>query len=142
MKNHIHLTLLAFSSLFLFSCDASKSDASLLCQEIVPGQTFTATPGVTYCEQMSGWKMTLGPLIEDSRCNVNGVACIWEGRFVMGVSFENGDAVQDTFYAAGNWRDTLYHSPFAIMLNEVYPLNRTSFELLDPAEYSFDMMIQ
>ncbi len=142
MKNHIHLTLLTFSSLMLFSCDVSRSDASLLCQEIVPGQTFTAVPGATYCEPVSGWEMTLGPVIEDSRCNVNGLACIWEGRFVMGVSFQNGGVDQDTFYTGGNWRDTLYHGPFAIMLNEVYPLNRTSFEILDSSEYSFDMIIQ
>ena len=142
MKNHIRLTLLAFSSLFLFSCDTSKGDAPLLCQEIFPGQTFTAAPGMTYCEPVTGWKMRLGPLIEDSRCNVSGIACIWEGRFVMGVTFLNGGTLQDTFYAAGNWRDTLYNGPFAIMLNEVYPLNRTSFELLDPEEYSFDMIIQ
>ncbi len=141
MKNHIGLTFLMISCFLLGSCSKSKNEGSVVCDEIILGQPFTATIGQAYCAPQSNWVMILGPVIEDSRCNVPEVDCIWEGQFIMGLTFEGAAEAIDTFYAINDWRDTLFNGPYTIMLNKVYPLTRTSFDPLDPSEYSFEMVV-
>lgn len=142
MKNHICLTILVLGTVFLASCTKSKTETPFDCKEITLGETFSAKFGEEWCVPQTGLKMTLGPFIEDGRCNIPGILCVWEGQFVMGVTFENGEATKDTFYAVKNWRDTLSHGPHTIMLNKIYPLTRTSFDPMDLEEYTFEMIVE
>lgn len=140
MKNHICLTLALLSALAIPSCEDKIANPG--CNEITPGVTFTARLGEVWCIPQTDWQMTFGSLIEDSRCNIENVDCIWAGRFVMSTIFDNGEATPDTFYAVNNWTDTLYHGPYAIFLNKVYPLEQSDPGPLDPSAYSFDMVVK
>ena len=59
----------------------------------------------------------------------------------MGAIIDNGEAVNDTFFAVHNWTDTIYHQDYQIILAKVYPEERTSMEPLDPSSYSFDILV-
>ena len=126
----------------LVSCSTSKTEATFVCKEITLGQSFTAKFGEEWCVPQTGWKMTIGPFIEDGRCNIPFVYCVWEGQFVMGTTFENGMETIDTFRAITNWRDTLVNGPYSIMLNKIYPEMRNDFEPLDPDQYSFEIIVE
>jgi hypothetical protein len=142
MKNHIRLTILIMGALWLGSCSKSKTDGPVVCDEITLGQPFTATFGQAYCVPQTNWVMILGPFIEDSRCNIPEILCVWDGQYVMGVTFEGPAETIDTFFAVHNWKDTLVNGPHTIILNEIYPLTRTSFDPLDLNEYSFEMVVK
>lgn len=121
----------------LASCDQNTSS----CKQITIDKPFIARIDERWCIDDAGWKVTFGPFIEDSRCNVDGIDCVWAGRFVMGATFEKGETKLDTFYAVHNWSDTLYHSQYRIILEKIYPETRASMEPLDPTEYSFKVIV-
>ena len=96
-----------------------------------------------WCFEEADWKIRFGPFIEDSRCNVPDIVCVWAGRYVMAATIYNhGETVQDTFEAVYNWTDTIYQGPYQIILSKVYPEIRTSMEPLDPSNYSFDIIVK
>jgi hypothetical protein len=141
MKKYISLTVLLFIGSFLFpACE--KADAALQCQAITLNKPFTAKIGEEWCIPASAWKISFGPFVEDSRCNVADIECVWAGRFVLAATIDNGDAVQDTFYAVENWMDTLLSGPYTIILHKVLPETRLVWEDLDPGEYSFQMIVK
>lgn len=142
MKNHICLTILTISCLFLASCTKSKTETPFDCKEITLGETFIAKFGEEWCVPQTGWKMTFGPFIEDGRCNITDIVCVWEGQFVMGATFDDGTETVDTFYAITNWRDTLINGSHTIILNKIYPLIRDSFAPVDLEDYSFEMIVE
>jgi|GEM_PF-1566756 len=136
-----YLSLSLLLSLAVTGCD-KKSEGTPLCTSFTLNKAFTAKIGETYCLPSEHWQITIGPFIEDSRCNVPGIECVWAGRYVMGVTIDNGEALQDTFYAVDNWRDTLYHAPYTIILNKVLPEIRETMEPLDTSAYSFEIIVK
>jgi len=135
------LSLSLSLSLTFTSCD-KKSEGTPLCDPITLNVPFTAKIGETYCIPTESWQITFGPFLEDSRCNVPGLDCFWEGQYVMAVTIESGEIQSDTFYADGDWRDTLYNGSYSIILNKVFPESRVSMEPLDTSAYSFEMIIK
>lgn len=125
----------------LNSCD-KKTENPLSCNHITLNTPFKARISEQWCVEAADWKITFGPFIEDSRCNVDGFDCVWAGRYVMAATIEKGETVRDTFFAVHNWSDTLYHAPYQIILSKVYPETRLSMEPLDPAAYSFDIIVK
>lgn len=59
----------------------------------------------------------------------------------MAATVDNGETIQDTFYAEINWSDTLYLDR-QIILSKVYPETRISMEPLDTSKYSFDIIVK
>jgi len=141
MKRYISLTFTLLVVLVVTSCEP-KSETGLTCYEIELNKAFTAKIGEEWCIPGSDWKITFGPFIEDSRCNVPDIECFWAGRFVMGATIYNGEATQDTFFAVHNWQDTLLSVPYTIYLNLVKPEIRPTTDPLDPSSYSFEMEIK
>ena|SRR5687767_7198794 len=123
-------------------CSAMQCEEKILCSEFNLNQPFTARIDEKWCLESSDWNITFGPFIEDSRCNVPGIDCIWAGRYVMGVTIDNGQTIQDTFFAQHNWSDTLYNGGYQIILAKVYPETRPTMEPLNPSEYSFDIIVK
>jgi hypothetical protein len=121
-------------------CEEKLSTAS--CHAINIDKPFTAMVGEQWCINENDWKITFGPIIEDSRCNVPGLECVWAGRFVMAATIESGEISTDTFYAVNNWQDTIYNGPYRIILDKVFPEQRTSMETLDSSAYSFRIIVQ
>jgi hypothetical protein len=126
-------------SLTFTSCD-KKSEGDPLCNSFTLNVPFTAKIGETYCIPSEPWQITFGPFLEDSRCNVPGIDCFWQGQYVMAVTIDNGEIARDTFYA--DWTDTLYSGSHSIILNKVFPETRTSMTPLDTSAYSFEMIIK
>jgi len=141
MKNFILLTVILLFVLVTEGCEP-KSESGLDCNSIVLNKPFTARVGEEWCIPETGWKINFGSYIQDSRCNVVDIECVWEGMFVMATTIENGEIVQDTFVAVHNWQDTLYSGPYIIVLNKIKPEIRTTPETLDPSAYSFDMLVR
>ena len=131
---------LFFLILMINSCD--KKTAGPECNEITLNQTFTAKINEQWCLEDADLKIRFGPFLEDSRCNVPNIDCVWAGRYVMGTTIDTGTEIQDTFYAVHNWTDTLYHNSYRIILAKVYPEIRTSMEPLDDSAYSFDVIVK
>ena len=140
MKFNMILPFL-FSLTLLAGCD-KKTTGSLLCNEFALNNTFTARLNENWCLKNTDFKISFGPFIEDSRCNVPGIECVWAGRYVMGATMDNGDTVQDTFYAVRDWRDTLYSGPYQVILNKVFPETRPTTDQLDPSAYSFEIIVK
>ena len=142
MKNYISLTVLLLSALVSNpGCDP-KTDANLNCNTITLNKPFTARIGEQWCIPSTDWKITFGPVVEDSRCNVPNIECIWAGRFVMGASIDNGESINQNFEAVNSWQDTLYSGPYAIYLTLVKPEVRPTMDPLDPSAYSFDITVK
>lgn len=142
MKNHkliaIGFLLISFG---LSSCEKKTVD-NLSCNQIQLNKQFTTAIDESWCLEGSDWKIKFGPFIEDSRCNVSGVECIWAGRFVMAANITSlGETVTETFFAENNWQDTIYSGPYKIILAKVKPETRTSMEPLAPSAYSFDVIV-
>ncbi len=139
MKNYNCLSILLLLPLMLLAACDKKTNA--LCNQISLDIPFTAKLDETWC--LDNWKIRFGPFLEDSRCNVPGIECIWAGRYVMGATIDNnGETVQDTFYAVGDWRDTLYSGPYQVILNKVFPETRPTTDQLDPSAYSFEIIVK
>lgn len=132
---------LLLTVLSLAGCD-KKTNANPDCHAIVVNQTFNAKIGEKWCIEEADWSIQFGPFLEDSRCNVDSLICVWAGRYVMAATIDNGDPAQDTFYAEHNWTDTLYNGPYSIILSKVYPETRQTMEALDPSLYSFDIIVK
>jgi hypothetical protein len=142
MKNFLPYTLSLTLILFGFSGCDKKNGSDPSCNQIILNKPFTAKIAEQWCLDETNWKITFGPFVEDSRCNVPQIECVWAGRYVMAVTINNGETVQDTFEAVRNWSDTLYQGSYSIILNKVFPEVRNSMEPLDPAKYSFEVIVK
>ena len=142
MKIYISLISVLMVAAFSSAGCEKKLNSGFSCNSITLNETFTAKIGEEWCLEAENWKIKFGPFVEDSRCNVPGIQCIWAGRYVMAATIDNGEAVQDTFFAVDNWQDTLYQGGHQIILSKVYPEIRTSTEPLDPSAYSFDVIVK
>jgi hypothetical protein len=142
MKNLLPYTLSLSLILFGFSGCDKKNGSDPNCNQIILNKPFTARIAEQWCLDETNLKITFGPFIEDSRCNVPQIECVWAGRYVMAVTINNGETVQDTFEAVRNWSDTLYQGSYSIILNKVFPEVRTSMEPLDPTKYSFEVIVK
>lgn len=142
MKNYLWFTVILCLSMAGMGCE-TKSELPGDCQGFNFDQTFRAKIGETWCHSKPSFQITFGPLIEDSRCNVPNIECVWAGRYVMlATVLHGGDVIaQDTFDAVSNWSDTLYNTPYTIMLQKVYPEIRDSVGNLPDSVYSFDVKI-
>lgn len=139
MKNSLLVSIVFITLLSSFSgCDKSVGPN---CNEMKLNETFNAQINQIWCLEGDDLSIRFGPVIEDSRCNVPNITCIWAGRFVMGATIDGG-IVRDTFVAETNWSDTLYHESYKIILLKVYPEIRTSMEPLDSTKYSFDIVVK
>jgi hypothetical protein len=136
-----YLSLSLLLSLSVSGCD-KKSEVTPPCTSFTLNKPFTAKIGETFCLPSDHWEITFGPFLEDSRCNVPGQECFWEGQYVMAVSIDNGEIEKDTFYADGDWRDTLYAGNHSIILNKVFPEVRETMAPLDTSAYSFEIIIK
>ena len=141
LRLSLSLSLLFSLSFLQFSCEKT-SEGSPQCDQIALNQPFTAKIGETYCLSNKNWKITFGPLIEDSRCNVPNIECVWAGRYVMAAVIEGAETERDTFFAERDWRDTLHVAPYSIILNKVLPETRTTMEALDTSAYSFEIIVK
>ncbi len=143
MKYLVSITVaLSFLLLNFSGCD-KKNNTDALCNQITLKKTFTAKIDEVWCLDQANWSIRFGPLVEDSRCNVPNIDCIWAGRYVMAATIIDSDGeVRDTFYAVQNWTDTLHQGIYNIYLNKVYPDIRPTMEALDPAKYSFDIVVE
>jgi hypothetical protein len=135
------LSMLMLAGLFFPGCD-KKSEGNPLCQSIILDKPFLAKIGETFCLPAQNWEITFGPFLEDSRCNVPGLDCLWQGQYVMGITIDHEGITRDTFYADGDWRDTLYNAGYTIILDKVYPETRTDMIPLDTSAYSFDIIVK
>jgi hypothetical protein len=142
MKNYMLLTLLLCVSFVTLPACNKKSDASPQCQNITLNKSFLAKIGEEWCIPANDWSIKFGPFVEDSRCNVVNVECVWAGRFVMDATINNGEPVPHTFEAVNNWSDTIYSGIYTIILQKVYPEIRVNTEPLDPSAYSFDVLVK
>ena len=142
MKSYLSLTISLLFVLVTERCEP-KSDSGNVCNQAILNKPFVAKIGEEWCLSQTDWKMKLDAVVEDSRCNVTNVDCVWAGRYVMAVTIEqDGTPLRDTFYAVNNWRDTIYNGPYAIYLNLVKPETRPTTDPIDAADYSFEMVIK
>ncbi len=142
MKNSLSFTIGLSFLLFSFSCCDKKNTYDAACNQITLNKPFIAGIDEQWCLDEAIWKIRFGPFIEDSRCNVTGIECVWAGRYVMAATIDNGELVQDTFNAVNNWSDTLYQGIYSILLKKVFPEIRSSTDPLDPSEYSFEVIVK
>ena len=142
MKFYLTCAIVTLAGALISGCD-HKPESPVNCNTITPGQTFTARIGESWCLPDDHWQITFGPAIEDSRCNVADIECVWAGRFVLGTTIQYQDGVkQDTFDAISNWSDTLHNTPFTVILQKIYPEMRDSIGMLPASAYSFDVLVK
>lgn len=126
-----------------FSGCEKKNNTDALCNQITLNKPFNAKINELWCLDQVDWSIRFGPFVEDSRCNVANIECIWAGRYVMEATITNGgQQTKDTFYAVNNWSDTLYQDNYKIILTKVYPEMRQTMDPLDPSKYAFDITVQ
>lgn len=143
MKYLISISIgLSFLFLSVSGCD-KKNNPDLPCNPITLNKPFLAKIDELWCLDQADWSIRFGPAVEDSRCNVPGIECVWAGRYVMAATIITADGEdRDTFYAIHNWSDTLHQDGYNIYLKKVYPEIRPTMEPLDPAKYSFDIVVE
>lgn len=142
MRNFLFLFLGTAFFLFGFSGCDKQNQSGLTCSQITLNKPFIARINEQWCLEETNWKIKFGPYLEDSRCNVTGIECIWAGRYVMAATIDSGETLQDTFYAVNNWSDTLHQGTYDIILNKVFPEMRQSTDPLDPGKYSFEVIVK
>ena len=142
MRNILSPALaLLFTLLALTGCD-KLINANPGCQTMELNKPFLAHLREQWCLEETNWRIQFGPVMEDTRWNVEGLVCVWAGRFVMEATINGGIPAKDTFEAIHNWTDTLYHGPYSIILAKVYPEMRDSMGILSSSQYSFDVIVK
>lgn len=139
MRTSILVTCLLIT---LASCDCDDRSA-LPCREIIKDEIFEAKVHDVWCLPDESLKITFGPILEDSRCNIPGFDCFWAGRTLLELLIETNEvaAYKDTLYAELNWQDTLSVGNYSLELNKIFPLERTDFTV-DTAKYRFQMVLR
>lgn len=126
--------------LALQSCN-EKLPLPANCMTFEFGVPFEAGIQEAWCEEAGDFVLTLGPILEDSRCNVPGIECVWAGRFVLAATFQHEGISRDTFYAVEDWRDTIFVDNTEIILDKVFPETRTDMGIVDTSAYRFRLII-
>ena len=118
------------------------TESALPCKEIIPGAVFEAKVHDTWCLSDESVKITIGPILEDSRCNIKGIECVWAGRTVLELEIETKEitSYRDTLFAVDNWQDTLTIGNYTLSLTQILPLERLDFDI-DTAAYTFQMIL-
>ncbi len=129
--------LLAFNS-----CGKGEDNTAGCDNQITLNQRFTAKIGETWCLPAENWDITFNATVEDSRCNVVDVECVWAGRYVMAATIDAGETIRDTFFAVNGWRDTLYQGNHTIILDKVLPEIRPTTDPLPESAYSFEIIVR
>ena len=145
MRNYTLFTLTAALGLALSSFSGCDKDANenLGCNTFNLNESFTAKSGETWCLKGDDLEITFGDVVEDSRCNVTGIDCVWAGRYVSAVSIlDNNETLRDTFFAVNNWQDTLYVNNHAVLLNKVNPEIRQDMQTLPDEAYSLEILVK
>ena len=138
MIHRVYPSLLLLSLLTILpGCDPSRD--TLQCPAFSSATPFTVRVGETWCREPDGLELTFGPILEDSRCNVPGVECVWAGRFVLALTLDDGEITRDTFRAEENWQDTLHYPAFDLYLDRVLPETRPTVEWADTSAYRLEL---
>ena len=127
---------------FIVPACLEKPSNTAGCNEFTSGEPFIAKIDETWCLQDTDWRISFGPLIEDSRCNVPGIECVWAGRYVMAATIKQGETLRDTFFAVNDWRDTIYSGGYQVILNKVFPETRPTTDPLPKSAYSFEVVVK
>lgn len=137
----LRLTIIFSLPLLMFqSCD-DKLPFPANCMTFQAGVPFEAAIQETWCDESGDFALTLGPILEDSRCNVPGIKCVWAGRFVLAATFQHAGISRDTFYAVEAWRDTIVVDNREIILDKIFPETRTDMGIVDTSAYRFRLII-
>jgi hypothetical protein len=128
--------------LLAFGCKESTNQV-MPCQEITLGATFDANISETWCLKDESLKVTFSSVVEDGRCNVVGIECIWPGRFVMEMLIEEqgSQPYRDTLATDETWKGSIAISNYTLSLLKVDPAIRTTFDV-DTADYQFQMVLE
>jgi hypothetical protein len=134
--------LFAISVMSILFSSCRNTDSALPCNEITPDVAFETKVHETWCLPDESLKITIGTIVEDSRCNVKDIICVWAGRTVLELLIETKEVpfYRDTFYAVDNWQDAMTIGNYTLELTQVLPLERTDF-VTDTAEYSFQLVL-
>lgn len=137
----LSLSLIALIIL-LYACRDRAQTASP-CKEITEGVAFEAKVHETWCLPNAHIKLTVNSILEDGRCNVKDIDCIWAGRAVVELLIETHEvpSYRDTFYAVHNWQDTLQVGGYDLELALIVPLERL-LPVVDTAAYRFQMILK
>lgn len=137
----ISLSLIALT-LLLNAC-RDRSESALPCKEITEGVAFEAKVHESWCLPDGSVKLTVNSILEDSRCNVKDLVCVWAGRAVVELLIETNEvpSYRDTFYAVNNWQDTLQIGSHDLELTLVLPVERLDTNV-DTAAYRFQMILK
>jgi len=119
------------------------ADKVVPCQEITQGAPFDAAIHDQWCLPDESLKITFRSIVEDGRCNVAGINCIWPGRFVMDllIEEEGSQPYVDTLATDETWKGDLALTNYTLSLLLVQPEQRSSFEI-DTAKYQFQMVLE
>lgn len=138
-----HLAFIAIG-LLLFSNGCKETTEHVLpCMEITEGTPFEAKVHDTWCLPDESVKITFGPILDDSRCNIPNIECVWAGQTLLELRIETTEIPNtylDTLFAVNNWQDTISIGNYNLQLNRVFPLERSGFDV-DTANYRFQMIL-
>jgi hypothetical protein len=143
MEKFTGFSSMIFGVLLAFNgCGKSEDNTAGCDNQITLNQRFTAKIGETWCLPSENWEITFNGTVEDSRCNVPEIDCVWAGRYVLATTIDGGSAIRDTFNAVNAWRDTLYQGNHTIILDKVYPELRPTMDPLNESAYAFDIIVR
>jgi len=120
-----------------------KTEVASGCMEITPGVAFDAKVHETWCLPDESVKITVGHILDDSRCNVLGIDCVWAGKTDLELQIETKEIpfYRDTLSALYNLKDTISIGSYSLELVKVFPEMRTTFDV-DTTNYSFRMILE
>ena len=124
-------------------CDKRDVVEEGACDEFTLGEEFEARIHDTWCLQNGDLTITFQRILDDSRCNIQDVECVWAGKFTMEVDIREGGATRrDTFDAVHNWQDTIMTGAYDIALIKVLPEIRIMNNLPDTSDYRLRVVVQ
>jgi hypothetical protein len=134
--------ILIVTILLIYAC-RDRAGTALPCKEITPGVLFEAKVHETWCLPDESVKLSINSIVEDSRCNVKDIVCVWAGRAVLELLIETKEipSYRDTFYAVENWQDTLSIGNYDLELALIHPQERLDTSV-DTAAYRFQMILK
>lgn len=119
------------------------SGGPMPCKEITEGAIFEARIHETWCLPDESLKITFQSIVEDGRCNVKGIECVWAGRAVLEflIEEEGAQSYRDTLYTNDTWKGELELEKYTLSLLQIKPLERQDF-VVDTAAYRFNMVLE
>ncbi|MDX1478333.1 MAG: hypothetical protein R3301_11550 [Saprospiraceae bacterium] len=143
MKYRTHILICFLSFAQLMACKEEPPVKEGSCDTITLGVPFDARIHETWCLDNGSLAITFGRILDDSRCNIQDVECVWAGKFTMEVDInEQGILRRDTFDAIHNWQDTLATALYDIALIKVFPETRVMNNLPDTSDYVLRIVVE